>query len=88
MSLRDLRPPLLFLLFSFLANVSRSGSIVVLGDPIFANVSGFGVVVGQGAVLGGHHFTEARAPKWAKVNKLFGRDAHAAIPSSNNNIIY
>ena len=51
------------LLLSFLANVSRSGSIVVLGDPIFANVSGFGVVVAQGDGLGCHHFTEARAPK-------------------------
>ena len=74
MSLRDLRPPLLFLLFSFLANVSRSGSIVVLGDPIFANVSGFGVVVAEGEGLRGHHFTEARAPKWAKVIKLPRRE--------------
>ena len=76
------------LLLSFLANVSRSGSIVVVGDPIFANVSSFGVVVGQQAVLGGHHFTEARAPKWAKVIKLPRRDAHAPTPSLNNNIIY
>ena len=48
MSLRDLKPPLLFLLFSFLVNVSRSGSMVVLGDPIFANVSRFGVVGTEG----------------------------------------
>ena len=48
MSLRDLRPPLLFSLLSFLANVSGSGSIVVLGDPIFANVSRFGVVGTEG----------------------------------------
>ena len=47
----------------FFGNVSRSGSIVVVGDPIFANVSGFGVVVGQGPTLRGTHFTEARAPK-------------------------
>ena len=63
MSLRDLRPPLLFWLLSFLANVSRSGSIVVLGDPIFANVSGFGVVVGEGDRLGVNDFSEAGAPK-------------------------
>ena len=63
MSLRDLRPPLLFLLFSFLANVSRSGSIVVLGDPIFAKVSGFGVVVGLVDRVRATHFTEAGAPK-------------------------
>ena len=37
----------MLLLFSFFGNVSRSGSIVVVGDPIFANVSGFGVVVGN-----------------------------------------
>ena len=80
--------PLLFLLLSFLANVSRSGSIVVLGDPIFVNVSGFGVVVGRQAVLGGTHFTEATAPKWVKLIKLPRRDAHAATPSPNNSIIY
>ena len=73
---------------SFLANVSRSGSIVVVGDPIFENVSGFGVVVAQGDGLGADDFTEARAPKWAKVIKLFRRDAHAAPPSLNNNIVY
>ena len=61
-------------------NVSRSGSIVVVGDPIFANVSRFGVVVGEGDGLGATHFTEARAPKWAKVIKLLRRDAHAATP--------
>ena len=44
-------------------NVPRSGSIVVLGDPLFANISSFGVVVGEGGGLCGHHFTEARAPK-------------------------
>ena len=54
---------LLLLLFSFLANVSRSGSIAVVGNPIFANVSGFGVVVVLGDRLRGHDFTEARAPK-------------------------
>ena len=79
---------LLPLLLSFSANVLRSGSIAVLGDPIFANVSGFGVVVGEGEGLGGTHCTEARAPKWAKVIKLPRRDAHAATPSLNNNIIY
>ena len=76
------------LLLSFLANVSRSGSIVVVGDPIFENVSGFGVVVAQGAGLRGHHFTEARAPKWTKVSKLPRRDALAAVTSLNNNIVY
>ena len=64
---------LLLLLFSCLANVSRSGSIVVVGDPIFENVSGFGVVVLVEG-LRGHHFTEARAPKWAKVIKLPRRE--------------
>ena len=53
----------MLLLFSFLANVSRSGSIVVLGDPIFANVSDLGVVVDLVDGLGGGYFTEARAPK-------------------------
>ena len=76
------------LLFSFSGNVSRSGSIVVVGDPIFANVSGFGVVVAEGEGLGANHFTEARAPKWAKVSKLPRRDAHAPTPSLNNNIVY
>ena len=79
--------PLLFLLLSFLANVSRSGSIVVLGDPMFANVLGFGVVVGLGEGLGGHHFIEARAPKWAKVIKLLRRDAHVATPCQQNHVI-
>ena len=65
---------MLFLLFSFLGNVSRSGSIVVVGEPIFANVSGFGVVVAEGDRLRGNHFTEARAPKWAKVSKLPRRE--------------
>ena len=59
---------------TFLANVSRSGSIVVVGDPIFENVSGFGVVVVLVDRLRGHHFTEARAPKWAKVSKLSRRE--------------
>ena len=76
------------LLFSFLANVSSSGSIVVVGDPIFANVSSFGVVVAQGAGLRLDDFTEARATKWAKVSKLPRRDALAATPSLNNNIVY
>ena len=65
---------LLLLLFSFLVNVSRSDSIVVVGDPIFANVSGFGVVVVLGDRLGPHDFTEARASKWAKVIKLPRRE--------------
>ena len=65
---------LLLLLLLFFANVSRSGSIVVVGDPIFANVSGFGVVVVLGDRLRGHHFTEARAPIWAKVIKLRRRE--------------
>ena len=69
-----------------LTSVSRSGSIVVFGDPIFVNVSSFGVVVAQGGVLGSTHFTEARVPKCAKVIKLPRRDAHAATPSANNNI--
>ena len=75
-------------LLSFLANVWRSGSIVVVGDPIFANVSGFGVVVDLVDRLGGGYFTEARAPKWAKVIKLPRLDALAATPSLNNNIVY
>ena len=75
-------------LFLFLANVSRSGSIVVVGEPIFANVSGFGVVVVLVDRLRANDFTEARAPKWAKVIKLPRRDAHAATPSLNNNIVY
>ena len=62
--------------------------MVVLGDPIFANVSGFGVVVGLGGGLHPNDFTEARAPKWAKVIKLLRRDAHAATYLLNNNIIY
>ena len=33
-------------------------------------------------------FTEARATKWAKVIKLPRRDALAATPSLNNNIVY
>ena len=33
-------------------------------------------------------FTRARATKWAKVSILPRRHAHAATPSSNNNIIY
>ena len=76
------------LLLSFLANVSRSGSIVVVGDPIFENVSGFGVVVAEGDGLSLDDFTGARAPKWAKMIKLPRRDAHAATPSLNNNIVY
>ena len=50
--------PLLVLL-SFLANVSSSGAIVVVENPIFDNdyVSRFGVVVGQGEGLGAHDFT-------------------------------
>ena len=78
--------PLLLLLLSFLANVSRSGTNFVHGDPIFANVSGFGVVVGLVDGLGAHDFTEARALKWAKMIKLPKRDAHAATPSPNNDI--
>ena len=50
---------LLFLLLSFLANVSRSGSIVVLGVPIFGNVLRFGVVVGLVEGLRLNDFTEA-----------------------------
>ena len=69
-------------------NVSGFGNILVAGSPIFANVSGFGGVVGQGPFLGGTHFTKARASKWAKVSILPRRHAHAATPSSNNNIIY
>ena len=67
--------------------MSRSGSIAVVGDPIFENVSGFGVVVAEGDRLRGTHFTEARALKWSKVIKLLGRDAHAATPSLNNNLV-
>ena len=76
------------MLLSFSGNDPRSGSIVVVGDPIFENVSGFGVVVAEGEGLRGHHFTEARAPKWTKVSKLPRRDALAATPSLNNNIVY
>ena len=61
-------------LLLLLANVSRSGSIVVVGDPIFANVSGFGVFVAEGDRLGLDDFTEARTPKWAKVIKLLRRE--------------
>ena len=68
-------------------NVSGYGKILVAGNPIFANVSGFGIVVGQQPFLGAHHFTKARAPKWAKVSILPRRDAHAAVTSANNNII-
>ena len=32
--------------------------------------------------------TKARAPKWAKVSIFPRRDAHAAVTSANNNIIY
>ena len=64
-------------------NVSRSGVIVAVEDSILANVSRFGVAVGQVEVLGGDDFTKARAPKWARMIKLPKRDAHAAIPSSN-----
>ena len=42
------------------------------------------VVVVLGVRLRCHHFTEARAPKWAKVIKLPRRDALAATPSLNN----
>ena len=38
--------------------------------------------------LRGNDFTRARATKWAKVSILPRRHAHAATPSSNNNIIY
>ena len=76
------------MLLSFLANVSRSGSLVVLGDPNFAIVSNFGVVVGLVDGLKARYSTEARAPKWAKVIKLFERDAHATNPSFNKNIMY
>ena len=69
-------------------NVSGFGNILVAGNPIFANVSGFGGVVGQGPFLRGHHFTKARAPKWAKVSILPRRDAHPPVTSANNNIIY
>ena len=48
--------------------------MVVVGDPIFENVSGFGVVVAEGEGLAPHDFTEARAPKWAKVSKLPRRE--------------
>ena len=58
----------------FLGSVSRSDSIVVVGDAIFANVSVFGVVVAEGEGLRGHDFTEARAPKLAKVIKLPRRE--------------
>ena len=56
-------------------------------NSIFANVSGFGVVVAKGDRLRGNDFTKARAPKWAKVSILPRRDAHAAVTSANNNII-
>ena len=62
------------LLLSFLVNVSRSGSIVVVGDPIFENVSGFVVVVVLVEGLAPHDFTEVRAPKWTKVIKLLRRE--------------
>ena len=70
------------LLLSFLANVSRSGSIVVVGDPIFANVSGFGVVVAEGDRLRVNDFTEARAPKWAKVIKFLDKTRMRRPPRS------
>ena len=38
--------------------------------------------------MGPNDFTKARATKWAKVSILPRRHAHAATPSSNNNIIY
>ena len=38
-------------------------TFVVVGNAILSNVSGFGVVVGQGGGLRGHDFTEARTPK-------------------------
>ena len=60
--------------FVVVANVSRSESFVVLRNPIFANVSGFGVVVVLVDRLRGGYFTEARAPKWAKVSKLLRRE--------------
>ena len=69
-------------------NVSGFGNILVAGNPIFANVSGFGGFVGQGPLLGTNHFTKARAPKWAKVSILPRRDAQGPVPSANNNIIY
>ena len=63
-------------------------TFVVVGNAILSNVSGFGVVVGQQPWLRGHDFTRARATKWAKVSILPRRHAHAATPSSNNNIIH
>ena len=69
-------------------NVSGFGNIFVAGNPIFANVSGFGGVVGQQPFLRSHHFTRARASKWAKVSILLRRDAHPPVTSASNIIIY
>ena len=40
--------PLLSLMLSFLANVSRSGAIVVAEDPIFANASRVALLLARG----------------------------------------
>ena len=53
---KNLEPSFLFLLMSCARNVSRFGSIVVLGDPIFANVLRLGVVASQGEGLQGNDF--------------------------------
>ena len=70
------------------AMITYQVTFVVVGNTILTNVSGFGVVVGQGPWLRPHDFTEARAPKWAKVTTSPRRDAKGAVPSSNNNIVY
>ena len=58
------------LLLSFLVNVSRSGSIVVVGDPIFANVSGFGVVVAEGDRLGGPSLYRGESSKMGQSDQI------------------
>ena len=58
------------LLLSFLANVSRSGSIVVVGDPIFENVLGFGVVCCFRGPVAGRVLYRGEGPKMGQSDQI------------------